>query len=240
MAVRWQLVARNPCDAVTPPKVRPREVQVIDETEAAWLIEAAQGTSLYLPILMTTCAGLRRGEILAATWRNLDHERGTLQIVRAVSETKADGVFFKEPKTKRSRSVALPPLLLEALIAHRNEQDKNREALESGYADSDLICCQPDGSVWKPSAFTSAYRALLQRRGLKGPNFHALRHSHASHMLRAGVDLKEVQMRLGHARASFTLSTYVHLLPGQDQEAARRVDAVLRKAIDQTRHSKVM
>ena len=240
MAVRWQLLARNPCDAVTPPKARPREVQVIDETETAWLIDTSQGTRLHVPILMTTCAGLRRGEILAATWGDLDPERGTLRIVRAVSETKADGVFFKEPKSKRSRTVALPPLLLEALTAHRAEQERNREMLGPGYADNDLICCQPDGSLWKPSAFTSAYRALLKRRGLQGPNFHALRHSHASHMLRAGVDLKEVQMRLGHARASFTLSTYAHLLPGQDEEAARRVDAVLRKAIDQNRQSKVM
>lgn len=64
MAVRWQLLARNICDAVTPPKVDPREVQVIDETATAWLIEAAQGPRLYLPIFLTTCAGLRRGEIL--------------------------------------------------------------------------------------------------------------------------------------------------------------------------------
>jgi hypothetical protein len=80
----------------------------------------------------------------------------------------------------------------------------------------------------------------VKRRGLIGPNFHALRHSHASHLLKAGVDLKEGQMRLGHSKASFTLSTYVHLLPGADQEAARRVDIVLRKAIEQTRQSKVM
>ena len=240
MAVRWQLLARNPCDAVTPPKMQPREVQVIDENETAWLIDASQGTRLYLPILMSVCAGLRRGEILAATWGNLDTERGTLRVVRALSQTKNDGVFFKEPKSRRSRTVALPPLLLEALAAHRAQQEENREMLGSGYADNDLICCLPDGSVWKPSAFTSTYGALLRRRGLSGPNFHALRHSHASHMLRAGVDLKAVQMRLGHARASFTLGTYAHLLPGQDEEAARRIDALLRKAIDQNRQSRVM
>lgn len=112
--------------------------------------------------------------------------------------------------------------------------------LGDAYGINDLICCQPDGTVWRPSAFTSAYRDLVKRRGLTGPNFHALRHSHASHLLKAGVDLKEVQMRLGHSKASFTLSTYVHLLPGADQEAARRVDIVLRKAIEQTRQSKVM
>lgn len=240
MAVKWQILLRNPADAVTPPRVRPHEVDVIDETATAWLIEAARDTRLFLPILMTTCAGLRRGEILAATWSNLNEQRATLRVSRALSETKKEGVFFKEPKGKRSRTVALPPLLLEAMKAHREEQNNNRDMLGSAYHDHDLICCLPDGNIWKPSAFTSSYRALIVRRGLEGPNFHALRHSHASQMLRAGVDLKEVQMRLGHSKASFTLAQYCHLLPGQDEEAARRVDAVLRTAIEATRQSKVM
>ena len=77
------------------------------------------------------------------------------------------------------------------------------------YQDGDLICCQPDGAVWRPSAFTSAYRDLLRRRKLSGPNFHALRHSHASHLIKNGVDIKQVSARLGHAKAGFTLNTYI-------------------------------
>lgn len=103
-----------------------------------------------------------------------------------------------------------------------------------------MICCQPDGAIWKPSAFTSAYRALLKRRGLTGPNFHALRHSHASQMLADGVDIKTVSARLGHAKASFTLAQYIHLMPGQDQDAADRTEVRMRKAIDETRPDKVM
>jgi len=75
---------------------------------------------------------------------------------------------------------------------------------------------------------------------IKGPNFHALRHSHASHLLKDGIDLKLVSERLGHSRASFTLDRYIHLLPGRDQEAAERVDVSLRKAIEETRKGKVM
>ena len=88
--------------------------------------------------------------------------------------------------------------------------------------------------------FTEQEALSAWRRGLKGPNFHALRHSHASHLLRDGVDLKLVSERLGHARASFTLDRYVHLLPGRDQEAAERIDVSLRKAIEETRKGKVM
>jgi integrase len=106
--------------------------------------------------------------------------------------------------------------------------------LGAGYQDLDLICCVEDGTIWKPSAFTSAYRALLKRRKLTGPNFHALRHSHASQLLKDGVDMKVISKRLGHSRASFTMDTYAHLLPGQDEEAAKRTDAGLRKALKTT------
>jgi integrase len=152
-----------------------------------------------------------------------------LRIDRALSETKEQGVFMK-PKGKRTRTVALPPLLVEALSAHRGEQEKNRQALGAAYQDNDLICCRPDGSLWPPSAFTSSYRARLKRRGLDGPNFHALRHSHASQSLADGVDIKTVSSRLGHSKASFTLAQYCHLMPGQDQEAAR-TDTRMRQAL---------
>jgi integrase len=120
------------------------------------------------------------------------------------------------------------------------DQNKNREKLANAYCENDLICCQPDGTVWKPSAFTSAYRDLLRRRKLSGPNFHALRHSHASQSLRDGVDIKTVSSRLGHSKASFTLSQYCHLMPGQDQEAAVRTDTRMRKSIEQVRLARVM
>ena len=87
-------------------EVDPGEVQAIDQTATAWLIEAAQGTRFYLPIFMTTSAGLRRGEILAAVWSNIDEHLGTLRIDRALSE-KEKGVFFERPRASapaRSRS----------------------------------------------------------------------------------------------------------------------------------------
>jgi integrase len=222
-----------------PTATRTREAAVIDEDQIAWLIEAAHGTRLYIPILLAVSAGLRRGEILAAAWANLVLVHDTLRITRSVEQTKQH-VIFKEPKSKRSRRVILPSFVMEALDAHRKSQLDLHRLLGNGYQDGDLICPCPDGSLWTPSAFTSAYRSLLKRRGLQGPNFHALRHSHASLLLSNGVDLKEVGHRLGHSRASFTLDTYVHLLPGQDQGAAQRVDTILRSAIQRTKESKTI
>lgn len=240
MAVRWQLLARNPADAVDPPEVRPKEVKVIDQTETAWLLSAAEGTRLYVPILFAVTAGLRRGEILALAWEHLNLSTGAMRVSRSVEETKQFGIRFKEAKGKRSRPVTLPSFLLDALRVHQQKQIEMKEALGTDYCDEGLVCAQPDGRLWKPSAFTSSYRALLKRRGLSGPNFHALRHSHASHLLEDGIDLKLVSERLGHSRASFTLDRYIHLLPGRDQEAATRIDTSLRAAIAETRKGRVM
>jgi len=231
-AVSWNILTSNPIDRVTAPRVKAQELTPIDETQAAWLLTVAEGTRLHIPIMLAICCGIRRGEILAARWSDLDTTRATLRIVRSLEES-TGGIAFKEPKsTKGRREVALPTVALESLKAHREAQQHHRELLGDGYGKEDLICCVEDGSIWKPSAFTSAYRDLLRRRKLSGPNFHALRHAHASWLIKSGVDVKTVSTRLGHARTSFTMDRYVHAMPGQDEEAAKRTDAGLRKALE--------
>jgi len=148
-------------------------VKPIDEAQAAWLLTVSEGTRLYVPILIAVCAGIRRGEILAVRWSDIDRERAVLTISQALEESTA-GIAFKQPKGHKRRSVAIPALLLEALRVHHAKQQEYRAALGAGYQDHGLVCCVEDSSIWKPSAFTSAYRDLLKRRKLSGPNFHAL------------------------------------------------------------------
>lgn len=238
-AVRWNLLAANPADRVEPPKVRPQEVQPIDETRAAWLIELSEGTRCYIPIILAIYTGMRRGEVLALRWQDVSLEGGYARINRAVEQTKKRGIVFKEPKSRKGRRVvSLPAFVVEALKTHRTAQDELKALLGSGYEDGDLICCREDGTIWKPVAFDSSYRQLLERRKLDGPNFHALRHSHASHLLRSGVDAKVISERLGHSKVSFTLDQYVHLLPGMQEEAAQKIEDVMKAAREkiQPRH----
>jgi integrase len=233
-AVRWQLVARNIADAVEPPRPEYREMQAVEETESVWLLEAAQGTRLHVPILLAITTGMRRGEILALRWKDVNLHTGSVTVRRALQETK-DGLHFKETKSRRARAVSLPSMALELLSAHRAKQEEYRVVLKTDYHEEDLVCCRENGSVWPPSAFTSAYRDLLKRRKLRNVPFHSLRHSHASQLLRAGVSPKVISERLGHSKVGFTLEVYSHLLPGMQEEAAAKLDQTLRSAMQQRR-----
>lgn len=234
-AVKWQLLARNPVAAVEPPRPRQKEIRVLDETQCAWLIEAAEGTRLYLPIMLAVCTGMRRGEILAVRWQDIDLCSGFLSVRRSLEQTRTT-LIFKQPKSRHGRRiVSLPPLAVEALKEHLQQQSRLKEVLGLAYEDCDLVCCCEDGRLWKPSAFTSAYFALLHRRGIARFPFHSLRHSHASQLLRAGISPKLISERLGHSKVGFTLDVYSHLLPGMQEEAAMRIDAGLRAAIGKQR-----
>lgn len=239
LAVKWRILSRNPADAVEPPRPEYKEVRVIDEMQSVWLIEAAAGTRLHVPIVLAVCTGMRRGEILALKWDDVDLDLGFLSVRRALEQTR-EAVVFKEPKSRHGRrAISLPPLAIDFLRAHRTKQESLKDLLGCAYQDNGLVCCCDDGRIWKPSAFTSAYCSLLRRRRIANVPFHALRHSHASQLLRAGVSPKLISERLGHSKVGFTLDVYAHLLPGMQEEAAHLIDAGLRAAMGKA-HAPVM
>lgn len=231
MAVKWRLLAVNPADAVEAPRPTRRHVEVLDEAETRDLLSAAEGTAWHLPLLLAATTGARRSELLGLRWRDLDLDNGRMAIRQALTETKDGGVAFTPPKSGKPRVVSLPAVAANALRLHRAEQEKERAAAGSAYrADLDLVLPYPgtNGEPWAPESFTSGYRAWARRRGVS-VKFHALRHGHASHLLRAGVSLKVVSTRLGHSTVSLTGDLYAHLLGGEDEAAAAKLDAVLQR-----------
>ncbi|MGH9353556.1 MAG: site-specific integrase [Terriglobia bacterium] len=208
----------------------------LDEDRSAWLIQAAVGTLFYMPIVYGLCTALRRGEILAQRWRDIDFGCSQLSVAQALEQTRDGGLKFKIPKPKRRRTITMPPFLMEALTAHREEQAKNRALFGRDYnAELDLVIALPDGSPWKPDSFSASYADFATKLGLKGVRFHGLRHSHASQLLRQRVPVKTVQERLGHANATITLNTYAHVLAGDDRLAVDNFELRLRSAIEKQR-----
>ena len=226
-AVKWQMMARNPTDAVEPPRPKAAVVHALDEAECAKLRFVVKDTHFALPVSLALRTGMRRGEILALRWAEVDLDRGVAAVMRTLEQT-AEGLTFKEPKSAKSRrQIALSPDTVAELRAHKVRQAQRRLALGPGYADEDLVCCREDGTPFKPDGFTACFKQFVSRRGMTTLRFHDLRHTHASLLLKQGVHPKVVSERLGHATIGITLDTYSHLLPGMQEEAARSIDAAL-------------
>ena len=225
-AVRWQLLAKNPCDLVDPPRAQHVEMTALGEKQLVSLLTAIRHSRLYAPTLLAATSGLRRGEILGLRWSEVDLDTGRMQVVRSLQET-PNGLSFKTPKTRKGRRVVLvPKLAISALKAQRARQSEERLMMGPGYQDQDLVFARADGSPWPLAQFSSEFARLMRKHGF-AVRFHDLRHTHASQLLRHGVPVRVVSERLGHATASITLDVYAHILPGQQEEAAAKIDAAL-------------
>ena len=231
-AVKWQLLARNPTQAVEPPRAEQQEMRALDEDETASLLSLLVESRLYMPVMLAVTTGLRRGEILGLRWSNVDLATSSITVVQSLEQTK-EGLRFKSPKTPRSRrSIALPAITVEALRSYRAKQAKEKLALGPAYDEHGLVCPRPGGGPWPPDEFSTSFSALVRRSALKAFRFHDLRHTHATHLLKAGVHPKIVSERLGHAGVGITLDTYSHVLPGMQEDAARLLNLVLVHALN--------
>jgi integrase len=228
--VRWQMLARNPADAVKPPKVERKQMSVLGTDATVELIEAARPYRIFVPILLGVLCGLRRGEIAALRWRSVDLDTGQLMVVASIEQTKA-GCREKETKSGRTRSVALPATLVEELRRHRVQQAQELLQVGIRLTDDNHVVAQADGSSLQPNSLTHGFTTFLAERGLKRVRLHDLRHSHATHMLAAGVHPKVASERLGHSKVGITLDLYSHVLPGMQAEAAALVDTALQSAM---------
>lgn len=222
-AVKWQVIPRNPADAVEPPRPAAKELRVLTAEQVDRLLEVAKGTPLSMAILLAVATGMRRGEILALRWQDVDLEAGTISVRRALEQTKA-GLRFKEPKTAGSRRVVvLPAFAVEALRRHRVVQAEQRLRAGPAWEDHDLVVTTATGRPLVNN-LRRDFRALLASAGLPPVRFHDLRHSHATWLLAQGVHPKVVSERLGHSQVGITLNIYSHVLPAMQREAAEKLD----------------
>jgi integrase len=233
-AVKARKLRQSPMDAVqTTPKVRREEIQVLDDNELASLLRHLKGRAIYMPVLMAASTGMRRGEVLALRWKDIDLDRASLQVAQVVEQTKA-GLSIKEPKTDRSRrTIALPARLIPELRRHRKEQAELRLKLGLGKDERDLAFSTWDGQMRSPRPFSKEFAREAAAAGVAHVTFHGLRHTHITHLLRSGVPVHVVSARAGHANPSVTLNIYAHMLPGQQEGAAAVVDLALNAALQE-------
>lgn len=229
-AAKWQLLTTNPVDCVEPPKVRRPEMVTVTAEQISQLLQAAQGTVFYAPVALAATTGMRRGEILALRWEDVDFERSAIRISRSLGQTKA-GIFFKEPKTPESRrTIAVSRYTLNILEKHKEDQRSEKSAMGTAYQDQGLVCAMPDGSPISPQYVSDNFRWVVKRAGLPHMTFHGLRHSQATILIASGVPVKVVSEMLGHSNTSITQDLYTHVLPTMQRQAADTLDRLLSAA----------
>lgn len=231
-ALRWGLVARNVCDAVSPPKVPRQEMHVLDPEQARALIAAVDGDPLEALYVLAVTAGLRQGELLALKWRDLDADAGQLTVCRSVRWFTGLGSIEGQPKTKSGRrSVLLAPLAVAALRRHRTRQTEQR-LRAIAWDDLDLIFTNEVGRhIEATNLVRRSFRPLLDRAELPSIRFHDLRHTAATLLLGQGVHAKIVSEMLGHSNIAITMDLYSHVTPTMQADAASKMEALLTLAV---------
>ena len=217
-AVKEQLIIRNPCDDVVLPKVEKKEIMILKpEHMKAYLAEADRRG--VLPIFfLELCSGLRKGELVALLWSDLDVERKTISVSKQAVRVKGGGVKVTTPKTATSiRVESIPQKAVDLLVAEHEKHPDNPYMFPSPVT----------GDMYYPDAIAAIHTKILKTLGLEHTRFHALRHTFASVALQNGVDIRTVSGMLGHADPGFTLRTYTHTMNSMQERAAETMGEVM-------------
>lgn len=230
-AVRWGWVATNPAMQATPPRLRRPEVTPPAPADVLRLIEEADAEDPELSVFLRTSVttGARRGELCALRWRDLDLAGRTMTIAHNLVEGSEGRLVEKDTKTHAVRRIALDATTVDVLEAHRRRMEERAQACGATIgADAYVFTRSVDGTdPWVPNEVTKAFIRLRKQVGLDAVRLHDLRHFAATRLLAAGVPVRTVSGRLGHANAATTLGVYAHFVEESDRDAATKLELLL-------------
>jgi integrase len=147
------LLARNPADAVKPPKVERKQLSTYDIQQTAELLEGFRGNRMFIPTVLAGLCGLRRGEIAALQWKHVDLERRQIAVAQSAEQTRA-GVRYKPPKSGRARTVAMSDTVTAELRTHRVAQAEGLLSLGVRLSEDTFVVAQADGSPLQPNSLS--------------------------------------------------------------------------------------
>jgi integrase len=224
-AVRQGFVARNVAKLVDLPPRERYESEILTVEQARKLLEAARDSRLDVVLLMALTTGMRRGELLALRWGDVNLERGVLQVRRTLSRVPGMGYVEGETKSRAGRRrVLLPDVVIEALNLHKVKQEQACIKMGDRWQEHGLIFSNIYGGFFNPEYVWVLFKKLLKKVGLPDVRFHDLRHGAATVLLAAKVDLKVVSELLGHSSVAITADIYQHVLPEMQQEVVKKMD----------------
>ncbi|MDQ6725149.1 MAG: site-specific integrase [Actinomycetota bacterium] len=226
-AERQGIVPRNMADLASPPSnksAKAPEAEIWTTEELRGFLAQIGDHQLHPLVYLAGYTGMRRGELCGLRWSDVDFDTDRISVRQQAQNMKGE-IIFSELKTDNARrSIALDGQTVAVLRSHRKTQAEWRLAVGPGWQDSGLVFTQVDGSPFDPSAITKTFHTLVERSGLPGVTLHGLRHSHAAHLLMAGVPALTVSKRLGHSSVIFTQDRYGHLLPDSQDAVVAAIE----------------
>ncbi|MDR0906794.1 MAG: site-specific integrase [Oscillospiraceae bacterium] len=241
-AVDWQIITDNPCARVKPPKLRREQLpRVFDDEQTVRLLEAIEGEQpkYRLAIRMLLFGGMRRGELVALQWNDIDFSNGTVSITKAIQYTPEKGTYLDTPKNANSnRVIKIPQPLVAELQEYKSAQDDYAASLGDAWHGENFVFTQDNGEVMHPDTLTKWFNKFIKHHNAthtedteKLPNvpIHGLRHTSATLQILNGVNPRAVAGRLGHANTTTTLNIYAHAVKTADAMASDALELVLLK-----------
>ncbi len=201
-AAKWQMIRHNPADYASPPRHEKKRVHALKPDQIPSLVATAEGSPVENLILIALATGMRKGELLALKWRDVDLDIGVINVQRGLVRVGGETIIGP-PKTKHARrAIPIDPVTMNRL-----------QAMNAASA-SEFVFTRQDGMTpMDPSTVTHRFKRVAVEAGFPEICFHDLRHTHASFLLSKNVHPKAVQERLGHGSISITMDTYSHLMP---------------------------
>jgi len=224
-AVRKGSLTRSPASLADPPKRNTNkksevEMRVWTSAQLQTFLSSLVGQRLAPAFVLAAHTGMRRGEVAGLRWSDIDLDAKLIHVRQNAVVVNYELRLTDVKTTNGRRTIDINDDVVRALQAWWRKQAEERLLLGSGYDDQDLVFARPDGTPTHPELLSSTFERIVGRAGLPRIRLHDVRHTHATLLLKAGVPIKVVSERLGHATAGFTLDVYGWVLPGMQAEAA--------------------
>ena len=223
-AIKKKFIKRNPCKGVEAPRAERPEILYMTKAQVKKFLNFAKekGIWYYTYMYLAIDTGMRRGAMMGLKWRDVYFNEGFLIARRSYIRGKDNTPkFINSLKRQSSRKITIDEkakMILKKLKEHQEELKRNEEI---NYEDNDLIFAKENGKPFSPDVPTDRFKRLVRELGMGELKLHDLRHTYATLALEAGVPVKVISERLGHANVSTTLDKYSHLTVNFQREAQK-------------------
>jgi len=229
-AVKLELLSTNPASAekLTIQKSVAPKVEIFTKQQAAEMLSCLEKEELQFQVLiqLAIMTGARRGELTCLKFSDFDYDANKMTIERAAVKLKGQSTQIKPPKDYEIRTISVSPFCIELVKMLKAEKLREAERLGDKWQGGDWLFTQWNGEIMNPQTPTKQFSKFLEKNGLKHRKFHALRHTSATLLLYGGVNIKQVQERLGHGDIE-TTNKYLHYLSEADEAAANVLGEML-------------